>query len=197
VWRIGWLSPAPGPGRLTQSLLEVMQERGYLQGKNLNIVPLVGGQERAARAIRRRAGPHGRRCHRDGGHAGGPGGKQATSTIPIVFAAAGAPIEMGLVSSLGRPARRLRSHQIVAIRDSSSSLRSRCSLLLIEKSYPEGSADDLQLAAGSPCPHRCGARVQPTQKPDLCIGPELRSYARVFQERGYEENKLAKINVER
>jgi hypothetical protein len=36
-----------------------------------------------------------------------------------------------------------------------------------------------------------------SQARDLCIGPERRSYARVLQERGYEENKLAKVNVER
>jgi hypothetical protein len=37
VWRIGWLSPASGPGRTTQSFLQGMQERGYVEGKNLNI----------------------------------------------------------------------------------------------------------------------------------------------------------------
>jgi hypothetical protein len=38
-------------------------------------VPLVGGQERAVGAIRGRAGPRRRRCHRYGGNAGDPGSK--------------------------------------------------------------------------------------------------------------------------
>jgi len=37
VWRVGWLSPAPGPGPLVQSFLQGMQERGYVEGKSLTI----------------------------------------------------------------------------------------------------------------------------------------------------------------
>jgi hypothetical protein len=36
-------------------------------------------------------------------HTGGQGGHEATKTIPIVMAPAGAPLELGLVESLARP----------------------------------------------------------------------------------------------
>jgi putative tryptophan/tyrosine transport system substrate-binding protein len=104
VWRIGWLSPASGPGRMTQSFLQGMQERGYVEGKNLNIEYRwsAGKNERleqfAAELVRT-----GVDVVVTVGTPATLAAKLATSTIPIVFAAAGAPIEKGIVSSLGRP----------------------------------------------------------------------------------------------
>jgi putative tryptophan/tyrosine transport system substrate-binding protein len=104
VWRIGWLSPASGPGRMTQSFLQGMQERGYVEGKNLNIEYRwsAGKNERleqfAAELVRT-----GVDVIVTVGTPATLAAKLATSTIPIVFAAAGAPIEKGIVSSLGRP----------------------------------------------------------------------------------------------
>jgi putative ABC transport system substrate-binding protein len=81
-----------------------MQERGYVEGKNLNI------EYRWAAGKNERLEQFAADLVRTGVDlivtAGTPAtlaAKLATSTIPIVFAAAGAPIEKGLVISLGHP----------------------------------------------------------------------------------------------
>jgi ABC-type uncharacterized transport system substrate-binding protein len=104
VWRIGWLSPASGPGRTTQSFLQGMQERGYIEGKNLNIEYRwsAGKNERLEQFAAELVGA-GLDVIVTVGTPATLAAKLATSTIPIVFAAAGAPIEKGIVSSLGRP----------------------------------------------------------------------------------------------
>jgi putative ABC transport system substrate-binding protein len=104
VWRIGWLSPASGPGRTTQSFLQGMQERGYVEGKNLNIEYRwsAGKNERLEQFAAELVGTRLDVIVTVGTPAT-LAAKLATSTIPIVFAAAGAPIEKGIVSSLGRP----------------------------------------------------------------------------------------------
>jgi putative tryptophan/tyrosine transport system substrate-binding protein len=89
---------------MTQSFLQGMQERGYVEGKNLNIEYRwsAGKNERleqfAAELVRT-----GVDVVVTVGTPATLAAKLATSTIPIVFAAAGAPIEKGIVSSLGRP----------------------------------------------------------------------------------------------
>jgi ABC-type uncharacterized transport system substrate-binding protein len=104
VWRIGWLSPGPGPGRLTQSFLEGMQERGYVEGKNLNIeYRWSAGKNEPLEQFAGELVRMGADVIVTAGTPATLAAKQATSTIPIVFAAAGAPIEKGLVSSLARP----------------------------------------------------------------------------------------------
>jgi putative ABC transport system substrate-binding protein len=104
VWRIGWLSPASGPGRTTRSFLQGMQERGYIEGKNLNIEYRwsAGKNERLEQFAAELVGT-GLDVIVTVGTPATLAAKLATSTIPIVFAAAGAPIEKGIVNSLGRP----------------------------------------------------------------------------------------------
>jgi putative ABC transport system substrate-binding protein len=104
VWRIGWLSPATGPGRMTQSFLQGMQERGYVEGKNLNIeYRWSAGKSEPLEQFAVELVRAGVDVIVTVGTPATLAAKLATSTIPIVFAAAGAPIEKGLVSSLGRP----------------------------------------------------------------------------------------------
>jgi putative tryptophan/tyrosine transport system substrate-binding protein len=103
-WRVGWLSTGPGPGIFTQSFLQGMQDLGYVEGRNLTI------EYRWAAGSKERMTEFAADLARTGVDlivtAGTPAtlaAKQATSTIPIVFAAAGAPVEKGLVSSLSHP----------------------------------------------------------------------------------------------
>jgi putative ABC transport system substrate-binding protein len=104
VWRIGWLSPASGPGRTTQSFLQGMQERGYVEGKNLNIeYRWSAGKSEPLEQLAVDLVRMGVDVIVSVGTPATLASKLATSTIPIVFAAAGAPIEKGLVNSLGRP----------------------------------------------------------------------------------------------
>jgi ABC-type uncharacterized transport system substrate-binding protein len=104
VRRIGWLSPGAGPSGVTRSFFQGMRERGYVEGENLSVEYrwAAGNGERLPELAA------------DLVHAGVDAivtagtpatlaAKQATSSIPIVFAAAGAPVEKGLVESLAHP----------------------------------------------------------------------------------------------
>ncbi len=111
VWRIGILGLAKpsdlvGPAQqtpLTHALIEGLRDLGYLPGKHFVITSRNSGgvPERlpglAAELVREQvdvivaAGPT------------LPALKQATSTIPVVMAAAGDPVGSGYVQSLGRP----------------------------------------------------------------------------------------------
>jgi putative tryptophan/tyrosine transport system substrate-binding protein len=104
VWRVGWLSPAPGPGPLVQSFLQGMQERGYVEGKSLTIeYRWSAGKSEPLEQLAAELVRAGVDVIVTVGTPATLAAKLATSTIPIVFAAAGAPIEKGLVSSLARP----------------------------------------------------------------------------------------------
>jgi len=104
VWRIGWLLPGSGPGASTQGFLRGMRDRGYVEGQNLAVEyrwAANGDEQMADLAVD---------LVRKGVDlivtAGTPAtlaAKQATPTIPIVFAVAGAPVEKGLVDSLAHP----------------------------------------------------------------------------------------------
>jgi ABC-type uncharacterized transport system substrate-binding protein len=104
VWRIGWLSPNSGPGPSTQAFLQVMRERGYVEGQNLVIeYRWVAGKDEqmadfAAELVSKRVD-----LIVTAGTPATLAAKEATATIPIVFAAAGAPVEKGLVGSLSHP----------------------------------------------------------------------------------------------
>ena len=103
VWRIGCLSGLRS--RTHDSELSAgMQERGYVEGKNLNIeYRWSAGKSEPLEQFAVELVRAGVDVIVTVGTPATLAAKLATSTIPIVFAAAGAPIEKGLVSSLGRP----------------------------------------------------------------------------------------------
>ena len=114
VHRIGWLSPASGPGAAARSFLQAMRERGHVEGQNLIVEYrwAAGKNERlaelAADLVR-----SGVELVVTVGTPATTAAKEATATIPIVFAAAGAPVQKGLVSSLSHPGGNLTGLAVV------------------------------------------------------------------------------------
>jgi putative ABC transport system substrate-binding protein len=104
VRRIGWLSPGSGPSDATRSFLQGARERGYVEGENLLVAYrwAAGNSARLAELAEElvRAGVE---LIVTVGTPATLAAKQATSSIPIVFAAAGAPIQKGIVASLANP----------------------------------------------------------------------------------------------
>ena len=102
--RLGWLSPGAGPGEASRSFFEAMRERGYVEGENLKVEYrwAAGKNERlpelAAELVR--AGVD---LIVTVGSPATAAAMQATTTIPIVFATAGGPVQKGLVASLANP----------------------------------------------------------------------------------------------
>jgi len=104
VRRIGWLSPGSGPNDATRSFLQGAREHGYLKGENFLV------EYRWAAGKSARLAQLAEELVRAGvdlivtvGTPATLAAKQATSSIPIVFAAAGAPIQKGIVASLANP----------------------------------------------------------------------------------------------
>ena len=104
TWRIGWLSMGNDPGLFARTFVQAMRERGYIEGENLAIEYrwAAGKEERleqlAADLVRKQVD-----LIVTSGSPATIAAKKATSTIPIVFSSAGAPVEKGLVKSLREP----------------------------------------------------------------------------------------------
>jgi putative ABC transport system substrate-binding protein len=106
VSRIGFLSSGSlaSSAPLAEAFREGLRELGYLEGKTINIEYRYaeGRLERlpglAADLVRLKVD-----TIVTGGRPSTRAGKQATSTIPIVMAAAGNPVGNGFVASLARP----------------------------------------------------------------------------------------------
>src|SRR5262245_45392132 len=106
VVRIGVLEQggAPGPNPITDAFRRQLRELGYIEGQNLVIEYRLaeGNAERlpvlAAELVSLKVD-----VIVAGGTLAPLAAKNATKTIPIVLAAAGAPVETGLVASLARP----------------------------------------------------------------------------------------------
>jgi len=106
VHRIGWLSPTTslaGASEL-EALRAGLRALGYVEGRNMTIEARWGDGEPAALPTLARA-----LVERNvdvicpSGTQASLAAKQATTTIPIVFAAAAFPDETGLVASYARP----------------------------------------------------------------------------------------------
>lgn len=104
VWRIGFLSLASGPDEPIRFFLEQLRRLGYVEGRNLLIEYrwALGKEELlaelAAELVRLKVDIIVTRASRPAAAA-----KRATSTIPIVMAAAADPVGTGIVASLARP----------------------------------------------------------------------------------------------
>jgi putative ABC transport system substrate-binding protein len=107
IARIGYLSPnlATSP-HLREAFRQGLRDLGYVEGRNLVIEyrDAEGKVERlpalAAELVALKVDV----IVTEGGNTVGPlAAKQATRTIPIVFASAGDPVTSGLVTSLARP----------------------------------------------------------------------------------------------
>jgi putative ABC transport system substrate-binding protein len=104
VWRIGYLSPGSGPTEYVEAFREQLRSLGYVEGRNLLFeYRWSGGKagrlpELAAELVRLKVdvivtpATYSAEVVR-----------RATSTIPIVMAAASDPVGAGVIASLARP----------------------------------------------------------------------------------------------
>jgi ABC-type uncharacterized transport system substrate-binding protein len=104
IARIGYLSPAAGPTKQTESFLAGLHEFGYVERQNIVIEYrwAEGKSERLADLASELV-----RADVDlivtAGTAATVAATQATRTIAIVFASSADPVEKGIVASLGHP----------------------------------------------------------------------------------------------
>jgi putative ABC transport system substrate-binding protein len=104
VWRIGYLSPGSGPTEFLEAFRAELRRLGYVEGRNLLIEYrwATGKAERlpelAAELVRLKVDLIVTPATFSAAAA-----KRATSTIPIVMAAASDPVGGGVVASLARP----------------------------------------------------------------------------------------------
>ncbi len=104
VYRIGFLSQGQLPKAFLEALQQGLRERGYVEGRNLvwEFRSTDGGLEQlpqfAEELVRLKVDVILARSS-----SGAMAAKRATAEIPIVFAGVYAPVEIGLVPSLGHP----------------------------------------------------------------------------------------------
>jgi len=104
VYRIGFLSQGQLPKAYVEALQQGLRERGYAEGRNLvwELRSTDGSldqlQQFAEELVRLRVDVIVARSS-----SGTIAAKRATALIPIVFVSVYAPVEIGLVSSLGHP----------------------------------------------------------------------------------------------
>jgi ABC-type uncharacterized transport system substrate-binding protein len=104
VRRIGWLSPGSSPGAAARGFFQALREHGYVEGQNLVVeYRWAGGNSERLTELAADLVSAGVDLIVTAGTPATLAAKQATSSIPIVFAAAGAPVEKGLVASLANP----------------------------------------------------------------------------------------------
>lgn len=106
VYRIGWLSPTTSVSGASElgALREGLRELAYVEGRNIAIESRwANGEPTALLALARSLVQLKVDILCPAGTQASLAAKQATTTIPIVFAAAAFPDETGLVASYARP----------------------------------------------------------------------------------------------
>ncbi len=104
VYRIGFLSQGQLPKAFLEALQEGLRERGYVEGRNLvwEVRSTDGSLDQlpqfAEELVRLKVDVILARSS-----SGTTAAKRATTVIPIVFVSVYAPVEIGLVASLGHP----------------------------------------------------------------------------------------------
>jgi putative tryptophan/tyrosine transport system substrate-binding protein len=116
--RIGYLSfnVAAADPHNREAFLHGLRELGYVEGRNFLIEywDAAGKAERLPALAAELVGRKVDVIVAAGGTLGALAAKQATTTIPIVFPAAGDPVEEGLVASLARPGGNLTGLSVVS-----------------------------------------------------------------------------------
>ena len=127
VWRIGFLAvravpPSPSPDPFYMAFIRDLQELGYAEGKNLEIVwrSSDGKNERLPKLA---ADLVQMKLDLIVAIASTPlrAAQQATGTIPIVFVAVGDPVALGFVASLSKPGKNITG---VSIQSTDLSIKS-------------------------------------------------------------------------
>jgi putative tryptophan/tyrosine transport system substrate-binding protein len=106
VYRVAWLTPAVAPPDVLElrALREGLRSFGYVDGQNLTLeVQAANGNTALLPVLASRLVESKVDVIVTGGTAAGLAAKKATSTIPIVFAAAAFPERSGLIVSYARP----------------------------------------------------------------------------------------------
>jgi putative ABC transport system substrate-binding protein len=102
-YRIGFLSPV-GRGPRDEAFVAGLRELGYVEGRNLELaMRFADGQREKLRPLARELVSLGLDVLVVGSTIGARAAKQATTTVPIVFAGSSDPVAGGIVSNLARP----------------------------------------------------------------------------------------------
>jgi putative tryptophan/tyrosine transport system substrate-binding protein len=104
IYRIAYLSMAPGPSPRSEALQQALQDLGYVEGRNATIeYRWADGQADRGRAAAQDLARSGVDVIVTGGPQATRQARDATGTIPIVMAFDYDPVAAGFVASLARP----------------------------------------------------------------------------------------------
>jgi putative tryptophan/tyrosine transport system substrate-binding protein len=103
VWRVGIIITSAATERSAKGLERELVDLGYVDGKNIVLIekrsdPNIGAVESAILSLIPAID-----LLVVGGTVGGVAAKKVVTSLPVVFVAVGAPIEIGLVESLSHP----------------------------------------------------------------------------------------------
>jgi len=103
--RIGWLSAGPGPSGFTRNFVQRMNELGYVEGRNLTIeYRWAAGRNEQLPQLAADLVSSGVDLIVTAGTPATAAAKNATATIPIIFASAGARSRRGSSTAWRVPA---------------------------------------------------------------------------------------------
>jgi len=104
IYRIAYLSMAPGPSPRSEAFQQALQDLGYVEGRNTTIeYRWADGQADRGRAAAQELARSGVDVIVTGGPQATRQARDATATIPIVMAFDYDPVAAGFVASLARP----------------------------------------------------------------------------------------------